>query len=52
MKIGIIGAGHIGGVLTRRLTRLGHDVTVGEFAGTRDAEGPRVGNGRSRGYGD
>ena len=28
MKIGIIGAGHIGGVLTRRLTQLGHDVTV------------------------
>jgi predicted dinucleotide-binding enzyme len=24
MKIGIIGAGNIGGTLTRRLTRLGH----------------------------
>ncbi len=28
MKIGIIGAGNIGGTLTRRLTALGHDVSV------------------------
>ncbi len=28
MKIGIIGAGHIGGTLTRRLTALGHEVSV------------------------
>src|SRR5262245_65914494 len=28
MKIGIIGAGHVGGTLTRRLTALGHDVSV------------------------
>lgn len=28
MKIGIIGAGNIGGTLTRRLSRLGHDVSV------------------------
>lgn len=28
MQIGIIGAGHIGGTLTRRLRELGHDVTV------------------------
>jgi predicted dinucleotide-binding enzyme len=28
MNIGIIGAGHIGGSLTRRLTELGHDVRV------------------------
>jgi predicted dinucleotide-binding enzyme len=28
MKIGIIGAGHIGGNLTRRLTALGHEVAV------------------------
>lgn len=28
MKIGIIGAGQIGGTLTRRLRALGHDVTV------------------------
>jgi len=28
MRIGIIGAGSIGGTLTRRLTDLGHDVTV------------------------
>jgi 3-hydroxyisobutyrate dehydrogenase-like beta-hydroxyacid dehydrogenase len=26
MKIGIIGAGHIGGALTHRLTELGHEV--------------------------
>ena len=28
MKIGIIGAGQIGGTLTRRLTALGHEVFV------------------------
>lgn len=28
MKIGIIGAGEIGGTLTRRLTKLGHEVSV------------------------
>lgn len=28
MKIGIIGAGHIGGTLTRRLSALGHEVLV------------------------
>jgi len=28
MKIGIIGAGQIGGTLARRLTALGHDVFV------------------------
>ncbi len=28
MKIGIIGAGNIGGALTRRLTELGHEVSV------------------------
>ena len=33
MKIGIIGAGHIGGVLTRRLTQLGHEVTVANSRG-------------------
>src|SRR6476646_1045784 len=35
MKIGIIGAGHIGGTLTRRLTALGHEVRV---ANSRDPE--------------
>ena len=35
MKIGIIGAGNIGGNLTRRLTSLGHDVSV---ANSRDPE--------------
>ena len=33
MKIGIIGAGHIGGTLARRLTQLGHDVTVANSRG-------------------
>lgn len=28
MRIGIIGSGHIGGTLTRRLRALGHDVVV------------------------
>src|SRR6185369_4587649 len=35
MNIGIIGAGHIGGTLTRRLTELGHNVYV---ANSRDPE--------------
>lgn len=33
MKIGIIGSGHIGGTLTRRLTDLGHDVSVANSRG-------------------
>ncbi len=33
MQIGIIGAGNIGGNLTRRLTQLGHDVTVANSRG-------------------
>src|SRR6185437_14771462 len=33
MKIGIIGAGEIGGTLTRRFTALGHDVTVANSRG-------------------
>ena len=35
MRIGIIGAGHIGGTLTRRLASLGHDVHV---ANSRDPQ--------------
>ncbi|WP_427919889.1 NADPH-dependent F420 reductase [Streptomyces sp. cg40] len=35
MKIGIIGAGHIGGNLARRLTALGHDVSVANSRGPR-----------------
>src|SRR5713226_7467224 len=35
MRIGIIGAGHIGGTLTRTLTKLGHEVRV---ANSRDPE--------------
>ncbi len=33
MKIGIIGAGHIGGTLTRRLSALGHEVSVANSRG-------------------
>jgi len=33
MNIGIIGAGHIGGTLTRRLTELGHNVFVANSRG-------------------
>ena len=33
MKIGIIGAGHIGGALTRRLTAIGHHVFVANSRG-------------------
>jgi predicted dinucleotide-binding enzyme len=33
MKIGIIGAGHIGGTLTRRLRSLGHEVRVANSRG-------------------
>jgi predicted dinucleotide-binding enzyme len=33
MRIGIIGAGNIGGTLTRRLTALGHDVKVANSRG-------------------
>jgi predicted dinucleotide-binding enzyme len=33
MRIGIIGAGNIGGVLTRRLAALGHEVAVGNSRG-------------------
>lgn len=33
MKIGIIGAGNIGGNLTRRFTKLGHDVAVANSRG-------------------
>ena len=33
MRIGIIGAGHIGGTLTRRLTALGHEVRVANSRG-------------------
>jgi len=34
MQIGIIGAGHIGGTLTRRLRELGHDVSVANSRGS------------------
>lgn len=33
MKIGIIGAGHIGGTLARRLTALGHEVSIANSRG-------------------
>ena len=39
MKIGIIGAGQIGGTLTRRLRALGHEVHVGIRASCRGSKG-------------
>jgi predicted dinucleotide-binding enzyme len=39
MRIGIIGAGHIGGTLARRLTRLGHDVSVANSRGPQTLAG-------------
>ena len=39
MKIGIIGAGHIGGALTRRLRALGHDVAVANSRGPQTLAG-------------
>lgn len=38
MKIGIIGAGNIGGTLTRRLSDLGHEVTVANSRGPESLE--------------
>jgi len=38
MRIGIIGTGHIGGTLTRRLTELGHDVTIANSRGPETLE--------------
>jgi predicted dinucleotide-binding enzyme len=39
MKIGIIGSGNIGGTLTRRLKRLGHDVKVANSRGPQSLKG-------------
>ena len=39
MKIGIIGAGQIGGTLTRRLTQLGHEVSVANSRGPESLAG-------------
>ncbi|MEV3981144.1 NAD(P)-binding domain-containing protein [Nonomuraea sp. NPDC049758] len=39
MKIGIIGAGNIGGTLTRRLTELGHEVAVANSRGPQTLTG-------------
>ena len=39
LKIGIIGAGNIGGVLTRHFTRLGHDVVVANSRGPESLAG-------------
>ena len=64
MKIGIIGAGQIGGTLTRRLTALGHDVSVANSRGPETLaalaagdrregrHGPRGGARRRRGHRD
>jgi predicted dinucleotide-binding enzyme len=39
MNIGIIGSGHIGGTLTRRLAALGHDVSVANSRGPESLAG-------------
>ena len=39
MRIGIIGAGNIGGALTRRLTALGHQVSVANSRGPESLAG-------------
>src|SRR5687767_11988149 len=39
MRIGIIGAGQIGGTLARRLTALGHDVSVANSRGPESLAG-------------
>src|SRR5258705_8495675 len=39
MKIGIIGAGHIGGTLTRRFSELGHEVFVANSRGPESLAG-------------
>lgn len=39
MRIGIIGAGNIGGTLTRRLSRLGHEVSVANSRGPQTLTG-------------
>lgn len=39
MRIGIIGAGHIGGTLTRRFRELGHDVKVANSRGPQSLQG-------------
>ncbi|MFL5482121.1 MAG: NADPH-dependent F420 reductase [Gemmatimonadaceae bacterium] len=39
MRIGIIGAGHIGGNLTRRLSQLGHEVYVANSRGPETLDG-------------
>ncbi len=45
MKIGIIGAGQIGGTLTRRLTQLGHEVFVSNSRGPSSLAGLANGTG-------
>ena len=46
MKIGIIGAGQIGGTLTRRLAQLGHEVFVANSRGPSSLAG--LANGLAR----
>jgi predicted dinucleotide-binding enzyme len=39
MRIGVIGSGHVGGTLTRRLRQLGHEVTVANSRGPESLSG-------------
>jgi len=48
MRIGIIGAGEIGGTLTRRLTALGHHVSVANSRGGGCPQGTLGGEQRAK----
>ena len=48
MKIGIIGAGHIGGTLARRLVAAGHDVAVSNSRGPETLAGASSRSWRAR----
>lgn len=47
MRIGIIGAGNIGGNLTRRFTQLGHEVYIA-VRSDQPASAPPIGNALAR----
>ncbi len=49
MNIGILGTGHIGKTLARKLSAAGHDVKVANSRGRRDHRGRCAGFGRTRG---
>ena len=50
MRIGIIGAGNIGGTLARRLTALGHEVSIANSRGPQTLKALAEETGREAGY--